>query len=379
MQEYGPEKFFVVITDNAANEKRSTTLLKGKFDHIVPLGCLSHTLNLLIQDIIKIDSTDKTIKRIADIVKNVKKSHVLTAAFNKEKTAPISLSLPVSTRWGSHLKTLDDFLKAKSTLQKLAVGENTSELLSKENKTKILDNDIFLIQVTNIAELIRPIVQWIYKLESDEPIIHEVVYAFKEIELALAEKIPISPLTSKEEQTVMEKFQSRKQYALQPIHFAATILNPKDQGCKLTSEEILIAMNFIDKTASNMTDINPVTVLSSLTNYRNKDNGWSMEIIWKTVDTLSPLSWWKGVGSIICKQLSKVAVRILSMPTSSASTERSFSTFGRVHGKLRNRLTTQRAVKLSFISHNYRLLNRDTDTENRKISSIEAKCGNGKS
>lgn len=153
----------------------------------------------------------------------------------------------------------------------------------------------------------------------------------------------------------MEKFNSRKSYALRPIHFAAVVCDPTDKGVILTSEEILSAMDFLDKLSNDMNNIDSVTVLSSLTKYRNKDDTWSKEIIWKTVNNLEPLTWWRGVGSINCQELASVAIRIHCMPTSSASTERSFSTFGRVHSKIRNRLTTGRSVKLSFISHNYRL------------------------
>ena len=52
----------------------------------------------------------------------------------------------------------------------------------------------------------------------------------------------------------------------------------------------------------------------------------------------------------------KIAATVLSLPTTSAATERSFSAFEGVHTKKRNRLTNARIEKLVFIRHNMRLL-----------------------
>jgi len=58
-----------------------------------------------------------------------------------------------------------------------------------------------------------------------------------------------------------------------------------------------------------------------------------------------------------------LAQKILSIPVSSAATERSFSSFANVHSKKRNRLLTERAAKLTYISHNWRTLDRNKNDE----------------
>ncbi|KAF2893939.1 hypothetical protein ILUMI_12228 [Ignelater luminosus] len=282
LEKYGPDKFLVIITDNAANEKK-------------------------LHYILKLDSIDKILKSVVAVIKTIKNSHILTAAFIKERNADISLSLPVLTRWGSHPKVLDDFIKSKSTLQKLAVNKETANFFSRENKANIPGNEVFLVQTWKLAELIRPIVKWIHLLESDGP-------------------VSLSPIAPDEEKMIFEKFTRRHEYAVQPIHLAAVILDPKDLGVNLDPEELLNGIEFIDTLSKTMTNIDLVVVLTSLTKYRNKESMWDKEVIWKTVESLEPLTWWKGVGSINCRQLARVAIRILSMPTSSASTERTNST-----------------------------------------------------
>ena len=67
--------------------------------------------------------------------------------------------------------------------------------------------------------------------------------------------------------------------------------------------------------------------------------------------------------------LSKVASAILSMATTSAATERSLSTYSRIHTKNRHRLTTERAGKIVYIAHNLKLL---TNHKTKKTTTTNA-------
>ena len=69
------------------------------------------------------------------------------------------------------------------------------------------------------------------------------------------------------------------------------------------------------------------------------------------------MKWWKGACQT--SSLSKIAVAILQLPCTSAATERSFSTYGWIHNSKRNRLTADRAGKITYISHNLKLLDKE--------------------
>lgn len=66
---------------------------------------------------------------------------------------------------------------------------------------------------------------------------------------------------------------------------------------------------------------------------------------------MTNISWWGGLCAN--KLLHKVALRVLSLPATSAATERSFSKHGYIHSKLRNKLATERAAKIVYVAHNY--------------------------
>jgi hypothetical protein len=65
----------------------------------------------------------------------------------------------------------------------------------------------------------------------------------------------------------------------------------------------------------------------------------------------NPLNWW-GLPSTKYELLQHFAKVLLSVPTSSASSERSWSIHAFIHTKLRNRLTPERVNKLVFVYTN---------------------------
>ena len=66
----------------------------------------------------------------------------------------------------------------------------------------------------------------------------------------------------------------------------------------------------------------------------------------------TPLQYWQSEGTG-WPDLLKITLRIFTMPTSSAASERNFSTFGFIHSKLRNCLCPESVEKLVLIKTNY--------------------------
>ncbi len=54
--------------------------------------------------------------------------------------------------------------------------------------------------------------------------------------------------------------------------------------------------------------------------------------------------------------LSSVAIKVLSIPATSAASERNWSTYNFIHSKLQNRMTIDQAEKLVYIYWNIRIL-----------------------
>lgn len=378
IEKYGPDKFLVVIADNAANMKAALTLLKEKYPHIVPLGCIAHLLHLLCGDILGCPTVKNFFAEVITIVKTIKNSHILKALFDeisseKRFKDQISLKLPGKTRWGSHLFCLESLQSNKVVLQTLAVNEKAQADLDPSNKRKLLDDAVFWVRIEKMINLFKPIVDLITSLESNDPQIHRVFRKLNELEKSMKENLPALPMQKSEEKKVMEKFIERKNFGIGPIHLAAFMLDPKMQGSLLDPIELLDAIGFVCDCAQQM-DLDILKVRESLADYRDKEGLFSRKFLWEGMDDkdkiIRPLSWWRGLRGTC--DLAAVAIRILGAPVTSAATERTFSTFSWMHSKKRNRLSTERAAKLTFLSYNWKLMNALPPKENKKETSKQA-------
>lgn len=102
LEDIGPQRFLTIVTDNGSNIKAAKIEVCKKFTHMVKYGCICHTLSLLTNDILNVESTQKLRKVVTNISSEIKNSTVLHAAFERiqrdKRKNYISLKLPVQTR-----------------------------------------------------------------------------------------------------------------------------------------------------------------------------------------------------------------------------------------------------------------------------------------
>lgn len=363
--EFNPTKFITLIGDNAANVQKSFMMLQNVYPHLVPLNCLAHSINLLFNDIVCLQSLIDFKSDSLSIVKTINRSQILKASLetiNKEQNILCSLKLPSPTRWASFFYCLESLNSTKFGLQILAVREQT---LSTTIKKLLLDDSGFWVNVENCINLLKPMVKCITLLESDSCNIHNVYKYIKEIETCLNKTTDSSLLSTTDSSKMCVIFQKRKANMIKPIHLAATVLNPSDQGTSLSSEEYIDANEFIYN-ISKARGLNTNIIMSELANYKTKSSGfWLKNYLWESANSMEPLVWWNGLCSF--SVLSSLATSILSAPTTSAATERSFSTYGNIHTKKRNKLTCDRAGKITYISHNWKLINNNPKPKTLKL------------
>ncbi|CAG9790290.1 unnamed protein product [Diatraea saccharalis] len=127
----------------------------------------------------------------------------------------------------------------------------------------------------------------------------------------------------------------------------------------------------------NLAEYCNIDCFADLAQYRGKEGVWSKSFNWKAAEKMSTFLWWKGIcGS---SQLSKVALRVLTAPCTFAATESSFSTQAFIHSAKRNRLTSERAAKITFLSYNWNLLHKSKEkkscfTEGNGEGSLDKFC-----
>ncbi|KAE9542482.1 hypothetical protein AGLY_003343, partial [Aphis glycines] len=144
------------------------------------------------------------------------------------------------------------------------------------------------LQHLAVSDDMKYVFNWITSLESDSPKISVVPEALNEIKQNFITNVPISPLLEVEGRILLKKIDERYNMAIHPIHFAANLIDPKYQG----------------KNLKDGCDIN---------------------------NEIDARTWCNGICTNT--QLSKVPSAILSLPASSAATERSLSlaTINHIH------------------------------------------------
>lgn len=270
IEEVGPGKFYGVVTDNAANMKKAWQEINTKYAHITTYGCVAHSLSLLINDIISLESLKLVVKDGVAIVNNIRRGHVLHAVF-KEKQNELgikkSLMLPVLTRWGYVVVFLNSLLSNKQIIRLLNIDERCEKDISQRVK-QLITNDIFWDKLKNLHNFLKPIAYWITKIESDNPQMSVIPEIFIEIMNQYENCLENVPCLEFEKNTIKNKIKSRKEFSVQPINLAANVLDPKYSGKQLTPEENIDAATFIHKLSKVCVGIDECKVMNDFAQFK---------------------------------------------------------------------------------------------------------------
>jgi hypothetical protein len=354
-------KFSAVITDTASVMKAAWRIIEKSYPNIVCLGCNSHVMNLLIGDILKIDQIKSVVENAKKLV-NYFKGHVQAAAklkrIQKENySKEIALVLPALTRWGTHLACFQSLQNSKTALEQALMDVKIRQNMDLTLRAHIL-SDNFWEDLNIITKIMEPMVSALKLFESDTSILSTVYSYFKKV------MDQINQIDCNFSDKLQELITNRWEYTYHPIMMTAYMLDPqfleesKNNGIESTGYAEFTT--FINK---KFNQEEAVELFAELVNFRNKNSPYDNEIIWKSANILNSSLWWQSWST---SKLQQLAIKVLSIPTSSAAAERNFSTFGFIHNKIRNRLKNDRVKKLVYIYGNLRMYNGFIKIQKRK-------------
>ncbi len=366
INDLGPEKVCALVTDNAANMKVAWAHVKETYPHITTIGCAAHALNLLLKDVMALNTMNTLYQTAKQVVKYVKGKQVASAIYLSkqiEKTKSTTLKLPSITRWGGVVFMYESLLDGKEFLQEMAISQTAAV----ESVTKrILLDVMFWERVTSSLRIIKPIAAAIAKIEDGTAILSDVKYLFAELKEEIQTVLPASLLLQDEETAVVKSLEKHQEFCMKPIHAAAYMLDPKYEKSILSVEEICSAYAVITA-MSHRLGLDEGKVLGSLAKYRTRQGLWEWDGIWQSCQHISASTWWKGLcGS---EALAPVAYIILQIPPTSAASERNWSLFGNIHTTVGNRLMNASVEKLVAIRANLRLFEPDTEPSSTRLDS----------
>ncbi|GBC16120.2 zinc finger BED domain-containing protein 1-like [Rhizophagus irregularis DAOM 181602=DAOM 197198] len=361
MEIVGINKFSAVITDTASVMKAAWRIIEDSYPSIVCLGCNSHVMNLLISDILKIDQIKSVVENAKKLV-NYFKAHVQATAklkrIQKENySKEIALVLPALTRWGTHLACFQSLQNSRTALEQALMDIRIRQNMDLTLRAHIL-SDEFWEDLDIITKIMEPMVSALKLFESDISILSNVYSYFKEV------MNQINQIDCNFSDKLQELIAKRWEYTYHPIMITAYMLDPqfleKSKNDEVESIGYVEFTTFVNK---RFNQEEAVELFAELVNFRNKNSPYDNEIIWKSANILNSSLWWQSWPT---SKLQQLAIKILSIPTSSAAAERNFSTFGFIHNKIRNRLKNERVKKLVYIYGNLRMCNRLVKIQKKK-------------
>jgi hypothetical protein len=380
--------FAGAVTDNTSANKNAWKLLKDKYPTMFFHGCVSHGLNLMVKDIFAASKTKKAGQLEAtypddypfeemlqlaadckDLVKFFHNHHVMKTKLTQMQAVNNlnALAQPAPTRWGTLQQCFKTILNSERIIYSIVserdfVVGTTKQKAERLRLKNIVIKDSFIEELKKALTILEPIDALIVKFQSDSIPVSEVLLDFNMLPTKFA-AMTIS-LTSSEIKYLEELSAKRFQFMYGDAHGLGYLLDPRFIGDGLSAdhrrevEDVLAIIPENDQASSS--EERKMELYDQLTKYviaaRREKSENTIRYKMLEMKRKTPLQFWQADGAD-WPELQKIAVKIFSMSTSSASSERNFSTYGFIHSKLRNSLSQDSVDKLVFIKTNFTALN----------------------
>ena len=344
-----PEKKHTVTADNASNNN----MLCNR------ISCSAHCINLVVHDMISC----KDAIELVQLIKAVKSLVTWWEKSGLSQRLPKSLKQSISIRWNSELT----MLKSVSEIWE----ELTTEIVTTGDVVHLAG--ITKEMLDEVIKVLEPFLAATEDLEADkEPTLHRVLFWVAKLRRHLQPASGHAALEKAKEaglQSLERKWVAR----LSPVHYAAAILDPRAKHSPILHrmqekreeglgyirsqlallQEIPSADNTNDDPAPNNIPEEDEDILYSCSSSQSQVETLRSDLDLYLQEPLAnrevkPLSWWKDASNRL-PLITRVARQVLSIPASSATSERAFSDAGYTINQRRVRLNPQNVDKLLFI------------------------------
>ncbi|KAK1936997.1 hypothetical protein P3T76_009775 [Phytophthora citrophthora] len=354
-----------VVTDNASNMRRAWELLMEKMPHLTCNGCAAHTINLLLKDMFDIPFLNEVLKKAVVVTRFVRKRAALLYQFRTKQRQHFgagqrrrALLLPVATRWYSSTNCIESVVQNEEVLREIF---SNSDLLSryqdagtKLNQVEnILGDRTFWMDARTVMRICNPVIKVLGALERDGCCLSMIYYYFGGLQNHVVYHRETNDVASSVLTIIRSRISSRWKSLKRESILAAFLLDPSKAIDAFEDNDLDNAIDACVDLAARVGLPSSVSLdafrRDVLSFIRLKKSWGPNERENNSRD--SPLDWWM-LKSKRFPLLYDLATRVLSLPTSSAASERSWSVHSFLHNKRRNRLKPERVEKLAYVYSN---------------------------
>ncbi|KAL9661820.1 hypothetical protein QQ045_026648 [Rhodiola kirilowii] len=326
----GAENIVHIVTDNAANYVAASRLLEAEFPKLFWSPCAAHCINLMFQDIGKLEEVSESVTHASKITKYIYiYNHCYVLHLMRQHTGGREILRPTPIRFATNFIALQSILGQKDALRRMVTSrEWTTSAYAKDTKAKkfvdqVLDSS-FWKQCGDIVRLTETLVRVLRIVDSeDKP---AMSFLYRAIYKAREEMVYRFRRNNKKVEPYLEILDIRWDFQLRKnLHSAGYWLNPASQ---FNNDEFDKHRN----TISGLLDV--------IERYSHGD----LDLQSKLTSEMRLFKNAEGdFGSQTC---------------SSSDCERNWSVFEHIHSKKRNRLEHQKLNDLVYVRYNLRLQQR---------------------
>ncbi|KAL3685578.1 hypothetical protein R1sor_003600 [Riccia sorocarpa] len=155
IEERGHENVLQFVADNASANTLAGKLVRDTYPHVIFGGCVAHGLDLLMEDIGKLDWVKSVVIECKTFIQFVKNHHMPHAMFLDHFSNGASLLKPAATRFATNCIMLDRAYTLKGPLSRMVISNRWRNWLSNPSrpanvrkgpehlKTTVLDDEFW--------------------------------------------------------------------------------------------------------------------------------------------------------------------------------------------------------------------------------------------
>ncbi|CAH9140124.1 unnamed protein product [Cuscuta epithymum] len=367
IQEVGPENVVQIVTDNATNNVLAAKYLKEKRPNIFWSGCAAHTIDLMLEGISKLPKFKKVIDQAKTLTIYIY-AHHKTLAMMRSFTKKRDIVRPGITRFATCFLTLQSLLEKKSQLKSMFGSDdwdqcNHSKTVKGKQALATVMSTAFWNSLSLCLNIYAPLVNVLRFADGDKPTMGFIYGKLLEAKNSIKEA---SNNLERNFQLIFAIIEEKQKDRLDShLHLTAYLLNPyyfyKDVNIQLDELVMDGFLNCVETFYYGDIEKQSEVVNNEINVYKNKGGHFGRALAIKGCQVndgkFDPANWWTTYGHQV-PNLQRLAIKILSLTSSSSGCERNWSTFEWIHSKKRNRLDVKRLNSLVYVQFNAKLLKR---------------------
>nr|XP_043624823.1 uncharacterized protein LOC122596332 isoform X2 [Erigeron canadensis] len=379
IQEVGAEHVVQIVTDDASNNMEAAKLLKATRPKIFWTSCATHAINLMLEGIGALPRYKKILDQAKELTIFIY-SHNKTLAMMRKFTKKKNIVRPGVTRFASAYLTLQSLSQKKEQLRHMFSSPEWEEckffntVKGKATYAMVLGFS-FWAGVSLCLKVFTPLVKILRMVDADQKPSMGFVYG----ELIKAKEDIKGVLGGNEKayEPVINIIDTKMKGRLDSVmHLTAYFLNPyyfyKDLEIQDDPDVSDAIVEFFETILTGDLEMQVQVLMAELPKYRNKMDRFGTELAISSCkvnnDDYDPVNWWGTFGGVT-PNLKKIAMRILSLTSSSWGCERNW----RTHEGNINRLEASQLKNLAYVQFNSYLMEKNKRRKERNIEVLLSK------